>query len=136
METPPTSPKGAETKTAASTQGWRGRFGALLTGNLRTGALVEELPRIFPLFLFLFGAGMILISLVGDQGLIAYYHLQQERDRLREEVTHLELRERKLRQEIHALTSSRSYIETLARRRLGLVRPGEIVIQLPPRETP
>ena len=113
----------------------RGKGGWLrFLPRFRNPALVEDLPRVFPLFLLIFGVGMILISLVGDQGLISYYHLRQEEARLREEVKQLQQRERLLRQEIHALNSSRAYIESQARRRLGLVRPGEVVIQLPPKE--
>lgn len=95
-------------------------------------ALEGELPRVFPLFLLLFGVGMILISLVGDQGLIAYYQLQREAESLRHEVATLQQRRGDLVQRIEALRESPAYIELLARQRLGLVRPGETVIQLRP----
>lgn len=98
----------------------------------RGGNLVEELPRLFPLFLLLFGLGMILISLVGDQGLIAYYRLQKEAETLRLELQTMQGREQELLREIDALNNSDAYLEMLARRNLGLVKPDEMIIQLPP----
>ena len=93
---------------------------------------MEELPRLFPLFLLLFGLGMILISLVGDQGLIAYYRLQKEAETLRLELQTMQGREQELLREIDALNNSDAYLEMLARRNLGLVKPDEMIIQLPP----
>ena len=91
-------------------------------------------PRTFVVFLIVFAAGMLLISLVGDQGLVSYWMLTSERDQLRAEVTRLEARHAELQRVIHALRSDPEYIEQLARRDLGLVRPDEVIVQLPPRE--
>ena len=44
------------------------------------------LPRFFIAFLLLFGAGMLVISLYGEQGLIAYSELEKETARLEREV--------------------------------------------------
>jgi cell division protein FtsB len=90
-----------------------------------------QLPRFFLLFLLLFGVAMILISLVGDQGLIAYYGLRRDAAGLRRDVTALEARRGELTREIEALRSDPDYIAYLARKRLGLVKPGETVLQLP-----
>ena len=92
----------------------------------------ERIPRAFLVFLFLFGSGMILISLVGDQGFIAYLHLQREATDLRANIRHQEARHTRLQQKIRALREDPAYIELLARQQLGLVRRGELVIQLPP----
>jgi cell division protein FtsB len=90
-----------------------------------------QLPRFFLLFLLLFGVGMILISLVGDQGLIAYTSLSREARALGEDVGRLESRRVLLSQQIEVLRSDPDYIAVLARKRLGLVKPGETVLQLP-----
>jgi len=91
----------------------------------------EGVPRAFVVFLVCFGLGMIVISLVGDQGLIAYLRLQREASELRERVDALTAREQRLRLEIKALHDDADYIEQVARRQLRLVRPNEIVIELP-----
>ena len=69
---------------------------------------------------------------MGDQGLIAYLRLQHEAGELRERIDTLSAREQRLRLEIKALRNDADYIEQVARRQLRLVRPGEIVIELPP----
>jgi cell division protein FtsB len=118
-------------------EGAAGRSAPWLAWLLDTGGnkpLGERLPRWFLLFLLLFGAGMILISLVGDQGLIAYYGLRREARTLRADVEGLEQRRRLLQQEIEALRSDPEHIAYLAHKRLGLVRPDETVVQLPPAE--
>ena len=96
------------------------------------------LPRYFVAFVLLFMVGMLLISLFGDQGLISYYRLKAEARQLRLDVAALGQRRGELAREIRALREDDEYIGMLARQRLGLVRPGEIVVQLPlpPEERP
>ena len=89
------------------------------------------LPRTLVSFLLLFAFGMMLISLVGDQGFAAYWMLRAERETLRLDVKTLEARERALVQEIEALRADPAYIEQVARRELGFVKPGEVIVQLP-----
>ena len=127
----------AKENTGAAPSGWKGRCHGLLAWLMDNGAnssLGQALPRAFPLFLLLFGVGMILISLIGDQGLIAFYRLRSEASALREEVKSLQRREVGLIREIEALRDDPGYIEHLARRDLGLIKPGEIVVQLPRQE--
>jgi cell division protein FtsB len=121
----PSRPPGAAGATGAwqRLQAWLAEPDTLAAGHL---------PRFFLLFLLLFGVGMILISLVGDQGLIAYYGLRREARTLRSDVTALEAQRVELTRQIEALRDDPEYIAALARRRLGLVKPGETVLQLPP----
>ncbi len=103
-------------------------------GGVPTG---ETAPRSLALFLALFLGGLVLISLLGDQGLIAYRRLQGQAAHLRGEVALLQARRVALGARIRALREDPAYIELVARRRLGLVRPGETIVQLPrPRERP
>ncbi len=83
------------------------------------------------LFLGMFGVGMILISLIGDQGLIAYYRLRGEAEALKEDVAGMEGRKNRLLREIEALQNDPATIEHLARKYHGLVKPGDVVLQLP-----
>jgi cell division protein FtsB len=95
------------------------------------GSWNDSAPRPFLLFLALFGVAMIAISLFGDQGLLAYRSLSSQAWSLRQEVADLEGREADLARQIRALRSDPAAIETLARQKLGLAKPGETVIQLP-----
>lgn len=111
---------------------------ARLSGWLRppqeAAGWLDGLPRYLLVFVLIFGMGMILISLIGEQGLIAYFQLKGEAGRLSREVAELSVRRTELAREIRALREDEAYIELLARQRLGLVRPGELIIQLPVRE--
>ncbi len=94
----------------------------------------QGLSRGFALFLVLFGVGMLLISLVGDQGWIAYLQLRAEKGRLEQRIQEATGREAQLRREVKALGNDADYIEQVAREKLGLVKPGEEVIELIPRQ--
>lgn len=102
-------------------------------GGLRPagGADEHRLPRWFLLFLGMFGLGMILISLIGDQGVIAYYELRGEYETLKKDVAGMGVKKTELNREIKALREDADTIEHLARKYHGLVKPGDVVLQLP-----
>ena len=120
---PSTSPAGGPLgQSLRAAPGWLSQW-------LREGA--GSLPRVFWLFFTVFAVGMVLISLVGDQGMISYWRLSDEAVELRAKVGEMEARHRELTLEIRALRDDPVYIEQIARQRLGLVHPGETVLQLP-----
>ncbi|MCZ6473774.1 MAG: septum formation initiator family protein [SAR324 cluster bacterium] len=119
---------------AARLNRWSERLPGWLRPSDRAGHPLDALPRYFFMFVLLFAMGMILVSLIGEQGMIAYIQLKGEARQLRSEVAALDARRVELAQEIKALRDDPAYIELLARRRLGLVRPGELIIQLPLRK--
>ena len=92
--------------------------------------------RFFQAFLLLFVIGMILVSLFGEQGLIAYFRMKNEVARMGEQVEALQEKKETLILKIRALREDQDYVELLARQKLGLVKPGELIIQLPGGETP
>ncbi|MCH7479633.1 MAG: septum formation initiator family protein [SAR324 cluster bacterium] len=79
-----------------------------------------------------FLTAMILMTLLGEQGLIAYLRMQREAEHLRTEVRELQARQRELTWQVRALREEPGYVELLARQKLGLAKPGETIIQLPP----
>ncbi len=79
---------------------------------------------------------MALVSLIGDQGLIAYWELRSEADRLRVDVAQMESRKSDLVRVIKSLLDDPDYIEQVARQKLGFVRPDELVLQIPPMSPP
>ena len=70
--------------------------------------------------------------LVGDMGLVKYFELRRTHHQLQEEIQRVSDENQKINDEIHALRSDPARIEQLARKRLGLVRPGEAVFQFQP----
>jgi cell division protein FtsB len=76
--------------------------------------------------LILFVASLIVLdSLVGDRGLVAIWRARQEYDQLSAAITWQRGENARLRDEIRRLREDPATIEEIARRELGLIRPGE-----------
>ncbi len=70
----------------------------------------------------------LLASLIfGEMGLIKYYRMKAQYDALTDEIATLKQDNAKLSQDVHALKTDPDHLELIARDKLGLARPGEIV---------
>ncbi len=72
---------------------------------------------------------LLLLSLLGDRSLLQLYQMGRVRAHLEQEIETLKHENALLRQEVEAMRRHPSQTEEIARRDLGLVRPGEIVYQ-------
>ncbi|NOY86836.1 MAG: septum formation initiator family protein [Deltaproteobacteria bacterium] len=79
-------------------------------------------------------AAFVSFSFVGERGFLRIYRMVQRRDGLRSRVKTLERKNIGLAGEIELLRSDPATIEGLARTKLGLVRPGEVVFVFPDEE--
>ena len=68
-----------------------------------------------------------LYTILGDRGAIHLWRLQGEKEKLDEQNYRLHKENDALRQRIFRLRNDDSYLETIAREELNLVRPGEII---------
>ena len=97
------------------------------------GADPLELHRRRPrsgLFLLLCFLGLLLLlSLFGDRSLFQLYQMWSVKAHLEQQIEALKQENALLRQEVEALRRHPSQSEEIARRDLGLVRPGETVYQ-------
>jgi len=66
-------------------------------------------------------------SLVGEQGLVAMRRARRQYDQLAATIARQRAENAKLREEAWRLKNDPSAIEEVARRELGLIRPGEKV---------
>jgi len=86
--------------------------------------------------LLLFVASVIVVdALVGDRGLVAMLRARHEYDELSAAVARQRAENAKLRETARRLEDDPSAIEEIARRELGLIKPGErvfIVKDVPP----
>ena len=79
---------------------------------------------------FLVVAVYLLVPMVlGDMGIVQYLKMRRTYDSLQQEIRHLTEQNEAIENEVRALRSDPVEIERLARARLGLVRPGEVVYQ-------
>jgi cell division protein FtsB len=86
--------------------------------------------------LLLFVASVIVVDgLVGDRGLLAILRARQEYDAMSATIARQRAENARLREVARRLREDPSAIEEIARRELGLIRPGEqvfIVKDVPP----
>ena len=86
--------------------------------------------------LLILGASIIIVDgLVGDRGLLAMLRAQHEYDELAASISRQRADNARLRDQARRLRVDPSAIEEIARRELGLIRPGErvfIVKDIPP----
>lgn len=85
--------------------------------------------------LILAGVVLFVDAVVGDRGLLARQRAREQHDALAVTIERQRAENARLREEVRRLTEDPSAIEEIARRELGLIRPGEkvfIVRELPP----
>ena len=78
-------------------------------------------------------AGVILVvyflvtRVVGEMGMVKYYRMKAQYYDLTEEIAKLKQDNVRLRKDVESLKNDPAYLERVARDKLGLARPGEIV---------
>jgi len=75
-------------------------------------------------------------GLVGDRGLMAMLSARRQYDEVSAALTHQRAENERLRNEAARLRNDPTAIEELARRELGLIRPGEKVFIIKDLKTP
>jgi cell division protein FtsB len=81
---------------------------------------------IFPL-IFIVG-GLFLIS--NDMGVIKWYQLRKERNRIQAEIDQFIRQETELNDELNRLTNDVEYIKKIAQEKFHMVKPGEKVFRV------
>ena len=70
-----------------------------------------------------------LLTIFGDRGLIRIYKLSQERDSIKTYNEQIRAENAAMKDEIHRLKTDDKYIESIARKELGMVGKNELVYQ-------
>jgi cell division protein FtsB len=65
--------------------------------------------------------------IVGEMGIVKYYRMKDQERSLRTEIDHLKEDNMRLLHEVRALKYDSAYLERLARDKIGLARPDEVV---------
>jgi cell division protein FtsB len=79
-----------------------------------------------------FGVLSLAVLAVGGQSLGRVWSLKQEVDSLEREIATLRAETNRLMAVVDRLRTDPEYIEQVAREDLGLVKPGERILKLPP----
>jgi len=91
--------------------------------------------RIVRLLLMLIAAIIVVDALVGDRGLLAMMRARQDGDQLSATIARERAENARLRDQARRLREDPTAIEEIARRELGLIKPGErvfIIKDVPP----
>ena len=92
----------------------------------------EEWRSLFTMILIAgFGIVMLLISVVGNYGILATNRLEAREQKLIHKLKSMQLEKVLMTEEIDALKTNPAFIELVARKQLGLVRSGELIFYLP-----
>jgi cell division protein FtsB len=75
--------------------------------------------------LVVIGCVLVIDSLVGDKGLLAMIEARQQYGRLEQSLAEARTENARLREEARSLREDPAAIEAIARRELGLMKPGE-----------
>lgn len=65
--------------------------------------------------------------ILGEMGLVKYYRMRDQYTTLKDAISALKQDNVRLRRDIYSLKNDTAYLERVARDKLGLARPGEIV---------
>ena len=79
---------------------------------------------------------VVVLSLIGDKGLIQYYSLKKQESQLEKEIESLNLEKQEWIRKINSLKSNLTYMESIAREELGMVRNDEVMILLKHKPVP
>ncbi len=91
--------------------------------------------RLVHLLLLLLASIVVVNGLIGDRGLLAMVQARRQNDELARTIARERAENARLREEAQRLRDDPTAIEEIARRELGLIRPGErvfIIKDLPP----
>ena len=79
-----------------------------------------------------FGAAALVTLTYGGQSLARVWHMKHEVESLEREISTLRAETGRLTATVNRLRTDPDFIEQVAREDLGLVKPGERVLKLPP----
>lgn len=75
---------------------------------------------------------ILFFTVFGDKGLLRIYELRHDKEMIEARLIDSRNDNEKLKREIVALSTDNRYIESIARKELGLVRSNEVIYQFPP----
>ncbi|MFA5073148.1 MAG: septum formation initiator family protein [Nitrospirota bacterium] len=73
------------------------------------------------------GLYLVVSFILGEMGLVKYYRMKMQHASLVEDIDRLKRDNFKLRKDVQSLKHDGAMVERIARDKLGLARPGEIV---------
>ncbi len=95
----------------------------------------SRLEKILLTTLVIIAFGIAGAAVVGKHGLLTYINMQNRYEQMQEECERLREENERLRQEIQALRKDPEAIEEVARKELGMIKPGEVLYKFKPEDS-
>ena len=105
---------------------WENIVGVLRKKIYRKKTIFQNRIMIFPI-IFIVG-GLFLIS--NDMGIVKWYQLRKERNRIQAEIDQFIQQEAEFADELNRLTNDVEYIKKIAQGKFHMVKPGEKVFRV------
>lgn len=100
-----------------------------MSGDVASGRTGPRRPRragrSFAVVLGFVATSLVVMALVGDRGLTEYLRVREEHRRLQAELAHAKSQNARFQEAVRRMRDDPTAIEELARRDLGLIKPGE-----------
>jgi cell division protein FtsB len=77
---------------------------------------------------------MLGYAVFGNRGVVRIMQAERQKQQLEQKMADLQQQQQQLREEIDRLQNDKDYWEQLARKKLGMVREGELIYHLPPKD--
>lgn len=77
---------------------------------------------------------MLGYAIFGSRGVLRILQAERQQQQLEGQLATLQGEQQQLRDEIERLRTDKDYWEQLARKKLGMVREGELIYHLPPKD--
>jgi len=84
--------------------------------------------------LLVFIVVMLGYAVFGNRGVLRILQADRQKQQLEEQLATLQQEQQQLREEIERLRNDKEYWEQLARKKLGMVREGELIYHIPPKK--
>ena len=104
-----------------------------MTAEERIGGLWRQYGRIVLVVLIV---ALLVHDIFGTHGFLAMQRTKKQIKRVQTDLNRLNKENEQLSEDVKELKSDPSKIEGIAREELGLAKPGEVIIKIPPRQEP
>jgi cell division protein FtsB len=104
-----------------------------LTLEERLGAIWQQYGRALLVVLVV---ALLAHDILGTHGFLAMQRTKKEMQRVQADLDRLNKENQELAEDVKALKTDPHKIESLARTELGLAKPGEVIIKIPPGQGP
>ena len=92
--------------------------------------------NLITVWLIIIIVAMLGYAIFGNRGVLRILQAERQKEQLEVQMQGLHKEQKRLRDEIERLRTDKEYWEQLARKKLGMVREGEVIYYLPPKKKP